>query len=124
VLKYAGEAFSRSAAERKVLIVFSDARNFSRELDRETPSTIDVAKSLARLERQQLFADLKSVEVLLLGAGDHSGKRGTAYTSSLNQFWTAFVKRSGGRLVLFSPTREVDALRLVTTVPVPNRGRP
>lgn len=107
---YAGEVFARSDGERKVLLVLSDVRNYTPELDLETPKVIDVDKSLKQVEKQRLFAALGGVEVFIIGAGDHSGKRGTAYAVSLRSFWRQFIERSGGALKVFSTTREAGVL--------------
>jgi hypothetical protein len=123
-LRYAGEVLARSEAQRKVVVILSDGRQYSAELDLESPKTIDVAKSLSEVEKQGLFVDLKGVEVFFFGAGDHSGKRGTHYTLALRVFWTAFIERSGGTLKVFSTTRDGDALRAVTSLPATKTGLP
>ncbi len=116
-LRYAGEVLARSGAGRKVLAVFSDGRNYSAELDLETPRLMSVGPALARLRKQGLLNSLTGVEVFLFGAGDHSGKRSTGYTLGLKDFWAAYIHEAGGRLVVFSTTREHHALQLVTAVP-------
>jgi len=113
-LRYAGDLFARSDAERKVLVLLTDGRNYAAELDLETPKVIDVEWSLRQVEKQELFATLMGVEVLFLGIGDHSGKRGIKYAGGLKTFWARFVQRSGGTLRVFSPGREPDAIALVT----------
>ncbi len=120
---YAGDALKRSDAERKVLVILSDGRNFTRELDLETPEKIDVPLSIKRVKEQGLLAVLAGVQTYMLGAGDHSGKRGTTYAQGLKQFWTQYVQLSGGSLEVFSTTREPGSLRSLISVPA-GRTRP
>jgi len=116
-LQYAGAVLAQSEAQRKVIVILSDGRNYTTELDLETPRLIDRNKALKQIGRQELFAALLDTEVFFLGAGDHTGNRGTAYATGLKTFWTEFVQRSGGRLGVFSTSREADALRAVTSLP-------
>ena len=70
------------------------------------------------MESQGGFARLQGVRVYVLGAGDHREQKGARYWNGLRQFWEEFVRRSGGTLELFSATRDLDALRDVTTLSI------
>lgn len=123
-LRYGGEVLTHGQAKRKVLAVFSDGRNCTAELDLERPQVIRVGPALNQLRQQGLLNSLEGVEVFLFGVGDHSGKRSTNYTLSLRDFWAAYIKEAGGRLVSFSTAREPHGLQLITTVGTAGRTSP
>jgi hypothetical protein len=111
---FAGEVFSHSNAERKVLAFFSDMRNEQPGvLDLERPETIIVTKSIKAIEKQGLIPDLRGVQIYIFGAGDHSAKKRPEYLVSLRAFWAEYVRRSGATLRVFSTTRDPEVLREV-----------
>lgn len=109
-LTFAAESFARSDAARKRLIIFSDMRQYTAELDLEKPKVIDVRKSLKQVELQGGFAPLRGVEIYVFGAGAHGRDKGTAYWIGLKTFWVEYFRRSGATLRIFSTTREMEEL--------------
>jgi len=120
LFQFAGEVFSHSEAARRVLVVFSDMRNDT-GLDLEHPATIDVDRSMAYVEKQGLLASLKGVEIFVAGAGEHAGKKDIRYSVGLQQFWTEFFRRSGGRLRMFSTYRDIEGLAEAVSVGVSSK---
>jgi hypothetical protein len=108
---YASEIFLRSSASRKLLVIFSDLRNDQPGvLDLERPEVINVARTINDVEKRGLIPMLSGVEVAAFGSGDHAGKKGPEYLISLRSFWAEYIKRSGGRLKMFSTSRDMEAL--------------
>jgi len=108
--RLAADAFSRSDVPRKVLLILSDMRSDSSDLDLERPDRIDVKRNLDSMEKQKLFAQLSGVDVFAFEVGDHSSKKGSAYGIELADFWNSYVHRSGGSLRVFSTTRDMQGL--------------
>ena len=89
---------------RNVLVLFSDMRdtgavNLNRTLK------VPVGPVLRQVEQHMLVADLKGVDVYVLGID--AAKKEPAYWDSLHQFWTEYFKKSGANLQAFSMMREV-----------------
>ena len=89
---------------RKVLIIYSDMRHVTTGFDLESPASIHVDAALTTIERYHLLADLRGVEVFVIGA-DAAGKSITQW-KSLKRFWTAYFKRMGASLSEYSILRE------------------
>jgi hypothetical protein len=93
--------------QKKMLVLYSDMRHVTPDLDLESPAIIHVDAVLAAVEKHQLLADLRGVEVFVLGA-DAAGKR-LAQWKSLKQFWMGYFKEAGAALsgytILCEPPR-------------------
>lgn len=87
---------------RKQLIVFSDMRQATGDLDLEK-DTVRVEGALSKVKRGGLLADLNGVEVRVFGA-DAVGKS-PAYWRGLQGFWVEYFKESGARLSAYSALR-------------------
>jgi hypothetical protein len=109
-LLLAAQVFDRAPlASRKVLVVFSDMRNHTSELDLESGST---TRALEALKKQSLHvpqARLSAVEIYALGV-DGNGKS-TGYWLALKALWTEYFYRAGGDLRSYSVLRELPVLR-------------
>jgi hypothetical protein len=60
---------------------------------------------LRQVEQHELVADLKGVDVYVLGID--AAKKEPAYWDSLRQFWTEYFKKNGADLETFSMMCEV-----------------
>jgi len=87
------------------LIILSDLRQSTSELDLESPSRIDVSRALAIVRRGGDLRRLKDADVLLLGV-DPSTKS-AVYMSTLKAFWTELFSAAGARVRAFSVLRQV-----------------
>jgi hypothetical protein len=102
----------QSRQERKILVIYSDMRNSTADLDLEFHATLP---SFSRINKRHEIpiANLQGVEVSVLGV-DSAGKP-TDYWLSLRNFWTEYFKRAEAVLGMFSVLREpiqfVKALR-------------
>jgi hypothetical protein len=94
----------RQSSGRKVLVMFSDMRQSTRELDLERPATIAIVQALRIADQQRLVADLQGVDVYVLGV-DASGKA-IGYWDSLRDFWAAYFKKAGAVLKVYSILRD------------------
>jgi hypothetical protein len=92
------------APGRKVLILFTDMRQSTNELDFERATTISQTQALATVERRGLLARLRGVEVYALGV-DGAGKS-VAYWNSLRDFWEAYFRKAGANLKDYSTLRD------------------
>jgi hypothetical protein len=100
-LLVASEVFKdRSPRARNVLVIYSDMRHNTPELDLEKPAIINIDRTVALIERRNLVADLRAVDVYVLGA-DASG-RNAAQWNSQKQFWHAFFEKTGAKLLSYS----------------------
>jgi hypothetical protein len=90
------------------LIVLSDLRQSSGELDLESPSRIAVPQALGVVRRSGHFPVLQGVEVFLLGV-DPTNKT-AAYMAALKEFWMELFSSAGARVRVFSFLREVPEL--------------
>ncbi len=66
---------------------------------------VPVGPVLRQVEQHELVADLKGVDVYVVGID--AAKKEPAYWDSLRQFWTEYFKKSGSTLQAFSMMREV-----------------
>ena len=92
--------------EAKVLVVFSDMRNYSPVLDIETPGRIGVTSALAKVEKAGAIPDLKGVRVLCLGV--HGAGKTPFYWQGLKEFWQQFFQKAGATDFVFSMERRVN----------------
>ena len=107
-LVLAGDIFKDSGDGRRVLVLFSDMRQATRDLNLESPREVGVAEALRRARRQGLVADLQGIEIYVLGADD-AGKS-VAYWTSLRDFWKAYFRQAGASLKSYSPLRDPPTL--------------
>jgi len=104
-LQLASEIFVQQPdAGRKTLVIFSDMRQSTQELNLESPQTVP-SFSIAAGERVT-FAALHHVQVDALGA-DGSGKS-SLYWQSLKSFWAAYFHSVGADLRSYSVLREFE----------------
>jgi hypothetical protein len=104
----AADILDGSTGSRKVLVIFSDMRHSTSELDLERPAAVPVREALRRVEQQHLVAHLAGIEVYILGV-DGAGKS-VAYWNSLRDFWVEYFQRAGADLKAYSVLRDFPAL--------------
>jgi hypothetical protein len=92
---------------KKVLVIYSDMRQNTQELDLESPRQVSSFSVLASLCGP--LPALRGVEVSVMGADD--ARRTNAYWNSLQQFWAAYYLRAGANLRQYSILREPAHLR-------------
>ena len=85
---------------KKVLVLFSDMRHVTRELDLERPPTIDMKTAFRAIRGHGLQAHLSDVAVYVVGA-EAQGKSFQAW-DGLRQFWTMYFERAGARIAGYS----------------------
>jgi hypothetical protein len=90
---------------RTVLVIFSDMRQDTPELNLDQLTIVDVIGAMTALERGGLVPDLKGVEVYALGV-DAAGKS-PAYWQSLRTFWAKYFSKAGATLRCYSMFREL-----------------
>jgi len=99
----AGEIFAeRSVAGPRELIVFSDMRQSTPDLDLELPPTVPSFAVVAK--KCGPIPALHDVRVVVLGADD-AGKS-LVYWESLQTFWTVYFREAGATLRSYSVLRE------------------
>jgi len=106
-LMLAGQILERPAA-RKILVILSDMRHRTVDLDLESPPTVP---AFARFRTAGKAADieLSTVEVSVLGV-DGAGKS-IAYWESLHRFWAEFFRANGATLKDYSALRSLPKSR-------------
>jgi outer membrane protein OmpA-like peptidoglycan-associated protein len=103
LLDYLGDG----SATETVLIVLSDLRQSSKQLDLEHVPAIHADRSLERLKKAGAIPALPHTRVFLLGV-DPSGKS-AAYFAGLKDFWLRFFAEAGATVETFSVTRQMPA---------------
>jgi hypothetical protein len=89
--------------ERRILVIFSDMRQSTQDLDLETPA---VAPSFDTASKHcGIVPRLKGVQAYVLGV-DGAGKS-SAYWQSLKGFWTDYFRNVGAVLMDYSVLREL-----------------
>ena len=99
----AGQIFDAQPGSEKILVIFSDMRHHTRDLDLESSSKI-TAWSRARINREISVADLKNAQVYALGVD--GARKDFVYWSELRQFWITYFQHAGARLMTYSVLRE------------------
>ena len=99
-LVYASDALKNVQPRSKILVILSDMRQSTMDLDFDTPATIDIAAALRAVEQRRLVADLREVEVYV--GNVHATGKSPAYWEALRQFWSSYFKKSGANLRTFS----------------------
>jgi hypothetical protein len=104
-LMLAREIFDQQRnAKEKVLVIFSDMRQQTRELDLESPSTVRGFDNIERMGTKIGTANLAGVHVHTLGV-DGAGKS-FLYWQDLREFWIKYFRRTGASLEGYSVLRE------------------
>jgi hypothetical protein len=100
-LVVAGEMLRDSPSlQRKLLVIYSDMRQDTRQVNFNRSASPNIDATLTTVNRGHLFADLRGVNVFVLGA-DASG-RDIAQWDSLKQFWVAYFAKAGATLSGYS----------------------
>lgn len=107
----------RSESDMKILVIYSDMRHSTPDLDlesvREVPSAVQM-----KISHQQSAGDLSEVQVFVAGV-DEPGKS-TDYWQSLRRFWTEYFNKAGAATRSYSVLREshsFDAKSSATSSP-------
>ncbi|MFZ1007538.1 MAG: hypothetical protein WAN65_11910 [Candidatus Sulfotelmatobacter sp.] len=108
-LTLAREIFDQQAkANEKVLVIFSDMRQQTRELDLESPSMMPSFDKIGKMKSKIGIANLTGVNVRALrvdGAG-----RSTPYWQGLRDFWTEYFRAGGASLETYTVLRDTHAI--------------
>jgi hypothetical protein len=97
--------YERPNGWRNVLVIFSDMRQDTADLNLEAPERFDAKAALVRTEKKGLVARLANVDVYVLGV-DNSGKP-IAYWDRLREFWFEYFTKAGANVRSYSPLREI-----------------
>lgn len=90
-LNFASNLF-QSQDQQKKLIIFSDMRHYTRELDLESPKVINIEAAMKQVVKNGLVAPLAGVKIWCVGV--HSVGRTPEYWKSLKAFWTEYFRQS------------------------------
>jgi hypothetical protein len=105
----AGQLFHEGPTDRKdVLVILSDMRQDTADLNLETLTRFDVRAAVSRTERQGLIACLGNVEVYVMGV-DNTG-RTIAYWDRVRDYWLEYFVKAGSRVYRYSVLRELQEL--------------
>lgn len=107
-LLIAGQMFQGSPANRKVLVIFSDMRHHTADLDLESDRSVPSPALQRKQSAKGTPAMLHGIEVYALGV-DGAGKS-VAYWQSLQKFWTDYFHNAGAVVRSYSVLRELPAL--------------
>ena len=102
-LLLASQIFNQERAEHRALVLFSDMRNHTRELNLDSPSTASTRNSEGRTV-SVAPVDLHGAKVYALGV-DGAGQS-TAQWQDLEEYWGTYLRTSGATLEGFSVLRE------------------
>ena len=87
------------------LVILSDLRQASRELDLESQTRIGVPQTLATIRRSGNLPTFNGTDVFLLGV-DPSNKS-AGYMATLREFWTELFSAAGAHVRVFSVMRQM-----------------
>jgi hypothetical protein len=93
---------------RQDLIIFSDIRQDTADLNLETPAKFDAKAILVRTEKKGLVAHLENVDVYVLGV-DNAGMS-IEYWRRLRNFWLGYFATVGANVRNYSVLREFGKL--------------
>lgn len=89
----AGQMFEQlSKGRRNVLVIFSDVRQSTRELDIERTGSLNVSATLAKAAAAGLLADLRGVEIQVRGADN--AWQSMKYWEQMREFRVEYFKRA------------------------------
>jgi hypothetical protein len=91
-----------------MLVIFSDMRQDTSDLNLETPAKFDARAAIVRTDKKGLIARLGKVEVYVLGV-DNAGKP-IAYWNLLQEYWIGYFTKAGAHVQSYSVLRELGAL--------------
>jgi hypothetical protein len=104
-LLLASELFAEQVATRhKVLVIFSDMRHSTPELNLETPSGV-ARFSQALTHRKMPIANLLGIELYVLGVD--AADRSTIYWQQVRGSWVTYFRDAGAALRSYSVLREI-----------------
>jgi len=107
-LVMASQVFEPRDGHRNMLIILSDMRHETRSLNLAKFTLVPVQPALDRVTRAGLVADLKGIEVHVLGV-DAAGKS-VGYWKTLRDFWLAYFEKAGAKVRTYSMLRETPNL--------------
>lgn len=96
------------SSDRKMLILFTDMRQSTGEVDFERTKIILPVQMVATVTKRGMVAPLQGVEVYALGV-DGAGKL-FAYWNSLRGFWEAYFQSARANLKTYSALRDSSGL--------------
>jgi len=96
----------KGAQSEKMLVIYSDMRNWLKILDIESPDRIAAEKALIKAQNSGLILDLKNVNVYCLGV--HSAGKTPIYWQSLKDFWSQYFQKAGVGKFVFSMERGLN----------------
>jgi hypothetical protein len=100
---YHASLLLRGKSSEKWLVILSDMRNSTRELDIENVPEIDREKSLSQLGAKGLIPNLTGVNVAILGVHTTGKAISPIYYQSLGNFWQGFFEKAHAEVVAFQP---------------------
>lgn len=99
--------FIGMSGEPMRIVILSDMRQSSPELNLESPQRIVVGQAMEAVKRGAGLPKLDQSEIFLLGV-DPSNKT-AAYMAALREFWTDFFSAAGAEVRVVTATRRVPA---------------
>jgi len=103
-LVLAAQSFQARDCSRKTLVIFSDMRQETPELNVAQQRLVAAGPAMLAAEQHCLIPELTGVEVYALGVD--AADRSVAYWQSLRDFWTEYFRKSGASLKRYSIFRE------------------
>jgi len=94
------------SGQEKRLLIFSDMRQATQELDLESPQELNASALLSDVVKRGMIPPLKNVDVFVLGV--LTNNKSPSYWAALKDFWKGYFEKAGARLKKYSVTREVD----------------
>jgi hypothetical protein len=91
----------RGKSSEKWLVILSDMRNSTKELDIENVPEIDREKSLSQLSAKGLIPNLNAVNVAVLGVHTTGKAMSPIYYQSLENFWRGFFEKAHAEVVTY-----------------------
>jgi hypothetical protein len=108
-LLLADQLFHESSnGHRNVLVILSDMRQNTNDLNLETPATLSVPSALAKAEGKGMIANLGNVEVHVLGVDN--ARKPVPYWKNLQEFWLAYFRKAGASLHNYTVLRGTPSL--------------
>lgn len=101
----AAERLQHDSGAKPVLVIFSDMRHDTAALTLEPHRLPPTAALLATVKRQRLLADLRGVQVSVLGA-DAAG-RTIGEWQAVRDFWVAYFREAGAVLKNYTVLRDI-----------------
>jgi hypothetical protein len=99
----AAQIFENQPGKPKVLVIFSDMRHHTPDLNLESSARL-LTQLRARLLRDHSAAGLRNVRVYVLGVD--GAQKDFAYWSALRGYWTEYFSQAGSQLVTYTVLRD------------------